>query len=457
MKYLRLSAWLLAPAAMILLGYLFLLPPETPDTVWPGPIAIVILDPIDPSIIETIPDTASLLAHIRQHSISGPLACGYAASVEDAVREILTGTPVNKLRNATVHLDRDTVTLNTPSPWNRPGDTGLAAILPRCNRTVRLLADVGPAADDHPDLPATPVTGLPDLSICYIPRSALSDRDYLREIDSTLAPIAGTIDTWIVVCPFHYTPVTWRFHLNRWLAQHPVPAGGDSTAMTPPSASDPPVFERSAPASDSLFASRNAFFVGDAVEPGVRINRDITFRSGTVRREDYERFRKDLAAALRTVTIPEEDNDSDDVRPERPLFAKLFRGEQIFSGRSEGSFPDLVWEPGDESVEIVASMPADPDASPWQRVRQPGAVSRPGGWCAFSGPAFLARVESADALEGVTTADIAPTVLFLISCAVPRDMPGRVLQPLMKDAMQVRVPAYVDSYSWHDPLVQQEF
>ena len=452
MKWLRLlPVLLLAPAAMIFLGYLFFSPRKPPQPVTSGSIAIVILDPIDPAVIDAASDETSILARLRRNSLKGPIAADNAAVMADAILEILNGTPINGLRHPAARMNRSTGRIETVSPWNRINDTGLIGILPRCNRTVRLPADVpsgkAPASDSGTPVKAgqNPETAV-DLVICHVQRMDQSDPEYLLTVESRLAAFSDTIGTWIVISPMHSVPVTWKFHMNQWLAQQPFPdiepAIGTPEAM--------PV-ENAAETIDTGFAKSLAFFA-DSSERGLRINRELTYDSGRVRREDFERFRKSLATALRTVTIPGTGNSAGN-----PLFGKLLRGEQVFSHWREGMFPDLVWEQADESVAIVPELPDDPIASPWQPVSEPAVVFRPGGWCLFSGPAFLDHMQDENALDGLKTEDIAPTMLFLLSCPVSRDMPGRVLQTLMVDAMQMRVPSFVDSYSFHDPLVQQEF
>lgn len=471
MKWLRLlPVLLLAPAAMIFLGYLFFAPRKPPMPVTSGSITIVILDPIDPAVIDAAPDETSLLASLRRNGLKGPITADNSSSMTDTILEILNGSPINGLRLPALRMNRSTYRIEMVSPWNRTNDTGLIGILPRCNRTLRLLTD--PVSESAPADTAGPAgqtaSTAADLVICHIPRTDQSDPDYLHAIESRLAAFSDTIGTWIIISPMHTVPVTWKFHMNQWLALQQFPDIEPAVATL-----DATAVENAPETADPGFAKSLAFYA-DAGEKGLRINRELTYDSGRVRREDFERFRKSLAAALRTVTIPGSgmengsvsssgnSSDSDPVTGTgntagNPLFRKLLRGEQVYSHWREGMFPDLVWEQADESVAIVPELPDDPIASPWQPVAEPAVVFRPGGWCLFSGPAFLDYMQDENALDGLTTEDIAPTVLFLLSCPVPRDMPGRVLQPLMVDAMQMRVPAYVDSYSYHDPLVQQEF
>jgi predicted AlkP superfamily phosphohydrolase/phosphomutase len=282
-----------------------------------------------------------------------------------------------------------------------------------------------------------------DVLVCHIPHPGTSDADYLSVIESRLAPLAETVTTWLVACPTHRVPVTARFHVNQWLIQQQYlaeqkPAGDTATAAAPDHARD--------------FATGSAFYTGPA-ESGLRINRVLTYKTGTVQRADYERIRKDLAAALRSIDIPGSGNST----AETPLFTKIFRGEQIYSGRGEGRMPDLAWESSDESIELDASLLPGPDDPPWQVPAEPQSAVRSGGWFVFRGPAFLTRVGNPDVLEGLTAADIAPTVLFLLSCPIARDMQGNALQTLMTETMQIRIPAFTGSYSLDDPLVQQEF
>ena len=440
MKFLRLSLCLLAPGSMILLGYLFLLPRNVVEPVRSGVIALVILDPVDPAIADAEPAIAPILSRLRQNGLRSTIAGNGAASIDEAIREILTGNPQRRLNNPTMRLNRTTYRLETVSPWERSSDPDLLEILPGFNRKIKLMTGSESVTDEDFTGSGT------DVIICHIPRSTLSDREYLTAVETRLATFAETVNTWFVVSPMHRRLVIRRFHVNQWLLglnQLVRQTGGpDTNGEFPQDGID--------------FTSSSAFFTGNG-ESGLRINREMTYESGTVMRTDYERIRKELASELRNVTIPGTGIDPGPDEEELPLFTGIFRGEQIFTSRREGQFPDLVWETDDAPVMFDAALLPDPDDSPWQPVAETADDIRAGGWIVIVGPAFDTEIRDLTEMKGVTAADIAPTMLFLLAHPVAKDMQGRVLQQLMTSVMQERAPATVDSYSYHDPLVEQEF
>jgi hypothetical protein len=423
MKFLRLSVWVLAPLFMIVLGYLFHLPPLLPEPVSPGAIAIVILDPVSREIIDQKPESAPVLSKLRGTGMCGTVLPGGYVSMEEAVCEIFSGKDSRKLARVPRMFDSETYSFRMHDTAGIQ-DGMLPDILERQGRVVTCIL---PGADE-------PVAGAADKSdviIVYLPRNEASESEYLALVNEYLHSYTGITGTWLVISPMHRRIVSRRFHINQWLLQNGY------LAVNPDGSTD--------------YADTQAFYAGEN-EPGVRVNRSLSYASGAVPRAEYEDLLKTLGQDLRRIVIPADENLGGGGR----LFGGIYRGEESYPRRHEGGYPDIEWELRDETVEIVSDLPGDPSADPWQDPGQDTDIDRPGGWMCLFGPSFDIIVEDETGLDTLLAADITPTVLFLLGLPAARDMQGRILQPLMTETLQLRTPAAVDGYSFHDPFVEQE-
>ncbi len=445
MKYLKLLICVLAPLSMIVLGYLFLLPMPPPPPAEPGTIGVVILDPVDRHLMDEYADTLPLLAELRPVGMCGEVMPNGAESMDEAIREILTGKDPTKLMVTPHMFDPETYSVISRSPWQTL-DGDMMNVLQRYGVTLKtVMPFTGPENDVNaqPDTAESETrfyqisdTDEADVILVYVPQMEMTGYDYMRMINDTLLPYQDIINTWILVSPMHHRQVTWRFHINQWLLQN------EFLTLTEDGRID--------------YSASTAFYVDypENGEPGLRVNRYLSYSSGIVSRDEYEEVRKELGQKLRRIRVPVR---GDDNTRGGLLFTGVYRGEQEYVNRREGMFPEIIWEQRDKTVEISASMLTNADQSPWQPVRENTVIKRPGGWMCLFGAPFDIIVQDESKLDTLMAADVMPTVMFLLNLPVARNMQGRILQPLMTDVLQMRIPAEIEGYSVHDPLVQQEF
>lgn len=425
MKFLKLSAWILAPLFMVVLGYLFHLPPLLPEPVSPGIIAIVILDPVSRAVIDQKPETTHVLSELRGTGMCGTVLPGGYASMDDAICEILSGKDSRKLAWIPRRFDPETYSFRMHDTTGNQ-DGMLPDILKQhgCGVTCVL-----PGAEES--FTVDRKTNDSGVIIVYLPRNGASEKDYLSAVNGHLRSYAGIAGTWLVISPMHRRAVSRRFHVNQWLLQNGY------LAVNPDGSMD--------------YRNTRVFYAGEN-EPGIRVNRCLSYASGVVPRDEYEDLLKTLGKDLRSIVIPADEYRGGGGR----LFGGIYRGDESYPRRQEGEFPDIEWELRDETVAIVADFPGDPSADPWQYPEKNTEIDRPGGWMCLFGPSFDIIVEDETGLDTLLAADITPTILFLLGLPAARDMQGRILQPLMSETLQLRTPAAVESYSFHDPFVEQE-
>jgi hypothetical protein len=445
MKHLKLFVFMLAPLFMIVLGYLFLLPMPPPPPAEPGTIGVVILDPVDRHLMDEYADTLPVLAELRPVGMCGEVIPNSAESMDEAIREILTGKDPTKLMVTPHMFDPDTYSVISRSPWQTL-DGDMMSVLQRYGVTLKTVMPFAGLENDTIEQPDKAVsetwfseisdTDEADVILVYVPQMELTGYDYMRLINDTLLPYRDIINTWILVSPMHHRRVTWRFHINQWLLQNGF------LTLTEDGRTD--------------YGASTAFYVDypDNGEPGLRVNRYLSYSSGIVSRDKYEEVRKELGQKVRRIRVPIP--GADDARGGL-LFTGVYRGEQEYIFRREGMFPEIIWEQRDKSVDISGQLLTHPDQNPWQPVPENMVIKRPGGWMCLFGAAFDIIVQDESELDILMAADVMPTVMFLLNLPVANDMQGRVLQPLMTNLLQLRIPAEIEGYSVHDPLVQQEF
>lgn len=426
MKILRLAAVFLAPLSMLVLGYLFLMPPIRPDPVSPGVIAVVILDPVSRSIIDDFPDVIPTLAELRGTGMCGTILPGGSLSMPETLCEILSGKDPGKLALAPRMYDPKTYSFQTFEITDRQ-EGFLPEILNRYDRVMTRVI----TSDENQSLnKAEIIAAKPDLLLFYIQNDDESDVDYFRSVNTILQEYTDVIGTWLVISPMHKSPVTWRFHINLWLLQNG--------------------YLTTSPDGSIDFSQTQVFFAGEN-ESGVRVNRNLTYSAGSVPREDHEDLMKELGKELRHLRIPTDDRKFGGTL----VFNGIYRGADHHTQRHEGWYPDIEWEMKNESIEIVADLLDDLSGSPWVIPEEGAEMLRPGGWMCLWGPSFDIIVDNEADLDMLLAADIAPTALFLLNLPTAEDMQGRILQPLMVDSLQIRAPTVVNSFMFSDPFVEQ--
>ncbi len=159
-------------------------------------------------------------------------------------------------------------------------------------------------------------------------------------------------------------------------------------------------------------------------------------RDGTVSPEDYDRVRGEVAQALLELRGPEGEQ----------IVAAVHRREDLFHGPELEKLPDLIVE-FDRYTWLGKGNLRSRGSSLWDRIEiEPGSKHsyvgshRHEGVMALSGPS--ARKGGTIAAE---IADVAPTILYLLSQPLPTDLDGRLVTEGIDSALlEQRPPEYAD-------------
>ena len=133
--FFRILMLLATPVAMILLAYLFLIPPETQPEHEVTSIGLVILDPVPMEPLSELDDDNSTLGRWFHQGLAGPLEPLGADTMDDAVIEITTGFNPRKLPLGHVTLNLETYELIERSSINQ-GSPAVDAILTNAGYTA---------------------------------------------------------------------------------------------------------------------------------------------------------------------------------------------------------------------------------------------------------------------------------------------------------------------------------
>ena len=138
----------------------------------------------------------------------------------------------------------------------------------------------------------------------------------------------------------------------------------------------------------------------------------------------YEALRQEIAAALAAWRDPETD---------RPVVARVLRGEEVFGPGARESGPDLIpafhlgygLGRGEGLGRVMFGKPlVEPNLSAWSGGHEgPYLPSDVAGMVAMAGP----HVPAAEVPQDGGLQDIAPTVLYLLGLGIPGGMSGRSL------------------------------
>ncbi|WP_254547418.1 alkaline phosphatase family protein [Halomarina pelagica] len=147
------------------------------------------------------------------------------------------------------------------------------------------------------------------------------------------------------------------------------------------------------------------------VELGVRINLEGREPNGIVPPERYESLRDELISLLSGVTTPDG----------APVFERVVRREEVFSGPEIEDAVDVVTIPADYDQFPSARLGADvfgPPNEPWNHKRDGIFVAAGAG------------VDATASVAGAHLLDVAPTVLATLGIPASDRMDGRVLDPV---------------------------
>ncbi|MFB6085541.1 MAG: alkaline phosphatase family protein [Halodesulfurarchaeum sp.] len=259
-------------------------------------------------------------------------------------------------------------------------------------------------------------------------RAWLSIDDWLGELDSLE-------DTNVVLMSDHGSaPTQTEFYVNEWLAENGYqartrtiedvlrPLGLDRETVLAVAKRlglvetlarlVPEGLQRLVPQADGLKRQRKL----EAIE--LDRTRAVASGQGPIYLNpafDVESVREELLSDLRTVTDEH-----------GPLFEGVHRGEDVYSGSSVDSAPEIVVDqrPGVHVNDGIGGGVVQSGPDRW------AAENTPYGIFVANGPAFEERGE----LDRISILDIAPTILASHGVAVPTDMDGTVLPILAGDS-----------------------
>jgi len=176
-----------------------------------------------------------------------------------------------------------------------------------------------------------------------------------------------------------------------------------------------------------LWSRSRAFATYDEfMARGIRINLKGREPEGIVEPgEEYEKLRDELVSRIADLRHP--------VTGE-PIVEKVYRREELFSGKAFGKAPDLVVEWNEKAFFSPSSRQPEPCVKKRKERFRLTAIPRSGDHRPFG--IFLARgpgIRKNTALPEAHIMDVAPTILHLMGEPVPRDMDGRVLDSLFTE------------------------
>jgi predicted AlkP superfamily phosphohydrolase/phosphomutase len=133
---------------------------------------------------------------------------------------------------------------------------------------------------------------------------------------------------------------------------------------------------------------------------------------------EYEAVRDDVIRQLKDTPDPDTGT---------PLFGEIYRREEIYQGPYVDLAPDIVYIPADMSAKALGTL----DFSSNKFIESTYGNSgdhRMEGVLAAAGD----HIRKGEEIEGATILDLAPTILYMMDCPVPRAMDGRVLTSLFE-------------------------
>lgn len=132
--------------------------------------------------------------------------------------------------------------------------------------------------------------------------------------------------------------------------------------------------------------------------------------------QDYEKFRDELIEKLENLKSP---------RTGRKIIRKVYKKEEIYSGKYLGKAPDLIIDqaphvhiPGEIGKEEVFGEPGK-----WI------GENKKTGLFAATGP----DIKKGGKVKDMSILDIAPTILHLYGLPIPKDMDGKVLKGIFSE------------------------
>jgi predicted AlkP superfamily phosphohydrolase/phosphomutase len=244
--------------------------------------------------------------------------------------------------------------------------------------------------------------------------------NYFRLIDSLLeqtVEFAGD-DATIIVCSDHGFTNSWEIlFINTWLERNgyltwlPEVAVVDDPAVLEPNVYRMSDFDMEKTRAYALTTSSNGIFIN------VKGGRN----KGGIDPADYESFRNELCARLRTEVV--------DPRTGEPIITGITFREDAFAGPKMDIAPDLTLQLRDFGFISVRKG----ENVLHQRPAQMG-THHPEGILIAKGPGIRAGKQ----LDDSHLLDIAPTVLYAMGLDIPEALQGRVIDEMFTDDFVAR-------------------
>jgi predicted AlkP superfamily phosphohydrolase/phosphomutase len=160
--------------------------------------------------------------------------------------------------------------------------------------------------------------------------------------------------------------------------------------------------------------SKTKAYTGRVSEYGIHINLKGREGKGIVEAgKEYEAVREFIIANLSEITDPNTGSK---------IFNKIWRREEVFSGPYLDLAPDLILDFGD-----AACLPGNglltPEVVEKVRTRGLGGMHRENGIFIVKGN----NINHGQKIHGACIGDLAPTILYMMGLAVPKEMDGKVL------------------------------
>ena len=137
-------------------------------------------------------------------------------------------------------------------------------------------------------------------------------------------------------------------------------------------------------------------------------------RKALAKNEEYEELRDELISKLKELQDPENG---------KSIFADVYKSEEVYKGPYLSQAPDLVALDSDEYHNRGGLLKqAVLESSEWK-----GNNARYGLFT-INGPG----IKKGKFIKGVRIFDLAPTILHLMGCPIPKDMDGKVLETIFE-------------------------
>ena len=255
---------------------------------------------------------------------------------------------------------------------------------------------------------------------------------YFRQLDSLLAEIVALSDPearFVIASDHGFGPTHEVFHINAWLEKNGYLAWADSS---PSQGQQPGELGIGKIGRDAyqLDWEKTKAYVATPSSNGVHIVRSEGQNGAGVPADEYEGFRDELAASLKSFEDPQNGGR---------VVSGISTREDAFPGPYQDLAPDLTLALRDGG--LVSILPSDVPLKPRDEIK---GSHRPEGVFMAKGPGIRQGVT----LEALSIVDVTPLLLHCLDLPIPEDLDGRLPTEVFEDSMleerTVRVGAAVE-------------